>query len=106
MRAAIVVLLVVVAVVVGQPLKLNEHMAVMSFFADLKCNNVTCPRFPANDKCPVVSSLLCVGGSVTYVYVDSSMSNFSHAVSSNLDSQNLDGSIGSEIGLLTGLTYL
>ena len=67
--AAIVSLLVFVARVNCQPLKLIEHMALMSFFAGLNCNNANCPRFAANDACPAVSSLRCVGGSVTHVYV-------------------------------------
>ena len=47
--AAIVALLVFVARVNGQPLKLNEHTALMSFFTSLKCNSALCPRFAANE---------------------------------------------------------
>ena len=107
MRAATLALLVFVARVAGQPLKLIEHTAVMSFFTSLQCNDtIYCPRFAADDTCPARSSLACVGGSVTSMYVNLPISNSSHAVSSNLSSQNLDGSIGSEIGQLTGLTNL
>ena len=107
MRAAIVALLVFVARVNGQPLKLNEHTALMSFFTSLKCNNTgACPRFAANDVCPAGSGLECLGGSVTSMYANFSMPNLSHSMSSNLSNLGLDGTIGSEIGQLTGLTYL
>jgi hypothetical protein len=106
MSAVIATLLVFAARVNGQ-LNSPEYMALMSFWAGLKCNDATiCPRFAANAACPAVPSLRCVGGSVTSMYVIVSMPIFSHSGSSELPNQNLVGSIGSDIGQLKRLTYL
>lgn len=88
--AVMMAYLLVLNAVFGVPLRQEQHAALMALYDGTGCSANVCPRFAVNEEC-TGSGLICSAGAVTRV---------------ERFEVGLTGTISSELGRLTALTYL